>query len=379
MKTDVTILSDRFATPFDADPMVVCVTSDRSTEIPQHHALLDDEIEDRGDFAVVLKRFNARSSGERIICLPPTLHYLRSGDIIRIAPATGQIWVMYRKESLNNAIFATERCNSWCVMCSQPPKKVDDSELVNDWLKAIPLMSRETKCLGITGGEPTLLGPRLIEIIESCNLHLPQTGLHCLSNGRLFQYLTLAKSVAAVSHPDLVFGIPLYSDIASRHNYTVQIDGAFDQTLRGILNLARVGIQCEIRVVVHRHTFDRLPQLAEFIARNLPFVTHVAWMGYEPIGFGRANLNALWMDPVEYADQLAQACTILRQNAIEQSIYNHQLCVLPQELWDLSRQSISDWKNIYLSACEPCQVRQSCGGFFHSAVANHSRAIAPVL
>ena len=59
-------------------------------------------------------------------------------------------------------------------------------------------------------------------------------------------------------------------------------------------------------------------------------------------------------------------------------IYNHQLCTLPQQLWPLSRKSISTWKNIYLPICEKCQEKPNCGGFFTSALTRHSEQIFPI-
>ena len=77
---------------------------------------------------------------------------------------------------------------------------------------------------------------------ERARSRLPNTALHMLSNGRLFNYLSLCREIAAIEHPDLMVGIPLYSDIPHRHDFVVQADGAFDQTIRGMMNLARCGI-----------------------------------------------------------------------------------------------------------------------------------------
>lgn len=275
-------------------------------------------------------------------------------------------------------MLLTERCNSYCVMCSQPPKTANDDHLARAYLEAIPLMSPETKELGITGGEPTLLGDGLMTIIRECRDRLPDTSLHMLSNGRLFNYLTLAREVAEIGHPDLVIGIPLYSDVAHRHDYVVQADGAFDQTLRGIMNLGRCGVPVEIRVVIHRQTVDRLPQLARFIARNLPFVNHVALMGLEMMGFVKMNLESLWIDPADYQYQLRQAVEHLDRHGLRVSIYNHQLCVLDRDLWPFARKSISDWKNEYLKECGRCGVRDECGGFFASSSLRRSAYIRPL-
>jgi His-Xaa-Ser system radical SAM maturase HxsC len=304
--------------------------------------------------------------------IPESLCHLSDGDIIRISPRSGELWVMYRRQSAFNSMLLTEQCNSYCLMCSQPPKASDDRHLIRAYLDAIPLMAVETRELGITGGEPTLLGERLLEVIRRCRDCLPTTAVHMLSNGRLFNYLSLCRGIAAIEHPDLMIGIPLYADIAHRHDFVVQADGAFDQTIRGIMNLARCGISVEIRTVLHRETVDRLPQFARFIARNLPFVDHVALMGLEMMGFVRMNLDALWIDPVEYQTQLRDAALHLQQHGLNVSIYNHQLCVLHPELWPIARKSISDWKNEYLDECNGCSVQDQCGGFFASSSVRHS-------
>ena len=108
----------------------------------------------------------------------------------------------------------------------------------------------------------------------------------------------------------------------------MQSQGAFNQTIPGILNLAQLGQRIEIRVVLHKQTAPALPEIAEFIARNLPFVDQVALMGLEMIGLARANIPELWIDPTEYADELVEAVTLLDRSRIHTMIYNHQLCLI---------------------------------------------------
>jgi hypothetical protein len=134
----------------------------------------------------------------------------------------------------------------------------------------------------------------------------------------------------------------------------------------------------EIRVVVHRLTYERLPELASFIVRHFPFAGHVALMGLETIGYARANIDAIWIDPYEYQAELRSAATALERAGMTFSIYNHQLCVLDPELWSHAVQSISDWKNIYVPECDGCQVRQRCGGFFAAGTFRYSDHIRPI-
>src|SRR5205085_10628520 len=119
----------------------------------------------------------------------------------------------------------------------------------------------------------------------------------------------LATRLGDIRHPDLMLGIPLYSDIDARHDFVVQASGAWEETIRGIYHLATAGVRLEIRVVLHQQTYERLPELAELIYRNLPFVEHVALMGLEMFGFTNKNLSVLWVDPADYASHLERGAT----------------------------------------------------------------------
>ncbi|WP_342375184.1 His-Xaa-Ser system radical SAM maturase HxsC [Myxococcus stipitatus] len=314
---------------------------------------------------------------EDVYVLPPSLHYLAAGDVVRIHPERGALATLYRRASASNTFLVTERCDNNCLMCSQPPRKQDDSWLVDELMEALPLISPETREIGITGGEPSLLKGRLVELLERMKHQLPRTSVHILTNGRGFANAELARAVAQVRHPDLMLGIPLYSDLPEEHDYVVQALGAYDETLRGILHLKRARVKVELRCVVHAQTYSRLPQLAEFITRNLLFVDHVALMGLELMGFARANLGLLWVDPLDYQSQLTAAVRTLSRAGLDTSIYNHPLCILPTELHPFARKSISDWKNLYAEDCERCARKEDCGGFFASGLAKRSRGIQP--
>lgn len=238
-------------------------------------------------------------------------------------------------------------------------------------------MSRDTPSIGITGGEPTLLGNRLADLLRTFGSYLPTTAINVLSNGRRFKDFEYAKIIADARHPDLMVCIPVYSHISSRHDYVVQADGAFDDTIRGIINLKAAGVKVEIRVVLHNLTYKHLPQLAHFIRRNLTFCDHVALMGLEMTGFTRGNLEKLWIDPKDYQPQLKEAVAILDLARIRVSIYNHQLCILDESLHRFSRKSISDWKNEFMPECDSCTRKRECGGFFSSAKLRYSSHIVP--
>jgi len=322
---------------------------------------------------------SAAQSGSPHVHKVREIDHISDGDIVVMEPGSGFVRSLYRPADKHNSIFATERCNSNCLMCSQPPKDRDDIEELSERnLELVRLINPPPAYLTITGGEPTLLGDRLLTLISALGKRMPDTAIHMLTNGRKFAWTSFAHQFAAVNHPNLSLGIPLYSDIANDHDFVVQAKDAFDQTIMGLHQLARWGQRIEIRVVLHAKTIERLPELAEFIYRNLTFVEHVALMGLENIGYAPRNMGVLWIDPNEYQDKLHEAVLILRQRGMNVSIYNHQLCILKPDLWKYAKKSISDWKNIYIDKCDGCEVQGDCGGFFKWATKLHSAHIHPL-
>jgi len=336
---------------------------------------------DASDTVVAIERKLTEMQGptpRRLIVLPNEFEYLADGDVLGISLDRPSVRVLYRRNSPHNSFLLTERCNHYCLMCSQPPRDIDDDWIVDELLTAIPLIAKETSEIGFTGGEPTLLDDRFLQLVTSMRDNLPSTALHILSNGRKFADAAFARAYAEIQHPDAMLGIPVYAASPHVHDYIVQADGAFDETIRGILNLKAFKQRVELRVVIHRQNYEFLPALAEFIARNLTFVDHVALMGLEMTGFAKANISELWIDPYEYRDQLYAAASLLDDFGLRTSIYNHQLCTIDQRIWPLAVKSISDWKNEYINECDACGMREQCGGFFGTGRirrSTHIRAI----
>jgi len=297
---------------------------------------------------------------------------LCEGDIVLIEP-NGAVQVLIEKDSDSNCLFLTDRCNCSCIMCPQPRSK-ENNEQGDISLDLIKLIDRRLKCLGLTGGEPTLLGGKLLDIISYCKKRLPDTRLELLTNGIKFEDFGYVKQLAGILHRKLYFEIPLYADTDLLHDQIIGTKG-FYKTIKGIYNLALFNQKVNIRIVIHKLNYKRLPYLADFIYHNFPFVYHIAFMQMELFGMARENAAELWIDPFDYNEELKEAITYLSLRDMEISIYNAQLCVLPKELRKFARRSISGWKNIYLDGCNECLRKNECGGFFASSEDFHSRHI----
>ena len=297
------------------------------------------------------------------------------GDVV-VLNQKGEIIFVYEITSCHNAIMATERCNHRCIMCPQPPV-LQEKDKTQFNLKLISLMDKDTQEIGITGGEPTLIGDKLFILIRQIQKQLPKASISILSNGVKFADKEYAMKLAKCRHQDLQIDIPLFSDITEEHNRIVGAN-TFYKTVQGLYNLALFRQRIGLRIVVHKQTYKRLPQFADFIYHNFPFVSQVAFMQMETTGLAKENFDYLWIDPYDYNEQLREAVLLLADRGMKPYIYNAQLCVLPEDIRCYAQQSISDWKDIYIPECEGCALKGQCAGFFESnrqAYSTHIRKI----
>lgn len=280
--------------------------------------------------------------------------------------------------SNDNVLFITSQCNNRCLMCCQPPNNNDDLE--RNYIKNIALVNSaplSLPSLGITGGEPTLLGDKLFTLINHIKGKLPDTEIHLLTNGRAFADLNYTKKLMQCGTEKILLGIPIHSDCSIDHDYITQSIGSFDETMLGLYNLERCGFDIELRIILNKITCQRLSQIANFIYRNLPFVRYVAFMGIEYTGYTIKNHKLVWIDPLEYQSELENAVCELSRWGIDVSVFNLPHCVLSKALWKFSVKSISDWKNEYAEFCDECSMKNECCGLF-STSRKHSIGLRPI-
>ena len=308
-------------------------------------------------------------------CVVVNVGTFQEGDVV-VINKQGEIIFVYEILSNHNALMATERCNHRCIMCPQPPI-LQEKDKTPFNLKLISLFDKNTQEIGITGGEPTLIGDNLFTLINHIKKELPHTAISILSNGVKFADKEYAMKLAKCRHQDLQIDIPLFSDIAEEHN---RIVGAktFYKTVQGLYNLALFHQRIGLRMVIHKQTYKRLPQFADFIYHNFPFVAQIAFMQMETTGLAKENFDDLWIDPYDYNDELREAVLLLADRGMKPYIYNAQLCVLPEDIRCYAQQSISDWKDIYISECEGCVLKGQCAGFFESNRQAHSSHIVKI-
>jgi len=314
----------------------------------------------------------------RLVAVPLKFNYLGDGDVLGFDHSSRKFRTLFRRNSAHNSFLVTERCNNYCLMCSQPPKDVDDRWILSEIKESLPLIDPATRALTFTGGETLSDSEDFIAVLTECRDRLPTTAIQVLTNGRAFANSEIVDAWKDIGHPNLMAAIPVYASVDHVHDHVVQAKGAFDETMLGILKLKDRGQRVEIRVVLHALTAPIIEETGRWIARNLPFVDHVALMGLENTGFAIANDAMLWMDPVDYGDGLAKAVDHLSAAGVNVSVYNLPKCVLPKSVWSHALQSISDWKNGFVDECDRCDEKNSCSGFFTTGRPRFSRGVRAI-
>ena len=278
--------------------------------------------------------------------------------------------------SNDNTVYCTSMCNNRCVMCCQPPQSYNDiDELYAENLIRIDQAPKELSFICITGGEPTLLGDKLVTLIQYIRDKLPQTDIMLLTNARKFANSDFAAKVSSVGGERLFVGTELHSDYANDHNMISGVQNAYQETILGIYNLASYGIDIELRVIVCKANYTRLYNIAQFVHKNLPFVYKIAFMGMECTGYAFDNYESVWIEPSEYNNSLKKAVLFLSSWKYDVNIYNVPLCLLPEEIRNFSRNSISDWKRTYPAKCNDCQKKSECCGLFSTSRIHYQNLI----
>ena len=281
---------------------------------------------------------------------------------------------LLNSKSNDNTIFCTSMCNNRCIMCCQPPHTHNDiEELYWDNIERINNAPSDLPLLCLTGGEPTLLGDKLISLISCIREKLPHTEILLLTNARLFSDEEYAANVATAGEGHLFVGTELHSDFANDHDYIAGKENAYKEAVIGMYNLAAHDIEIELRVIICKENFTRLNHIAQFIHKNLPFVGKIAFMGMECVGYAYDNYESVWVDPMDYSDALEGAVRFLSEWRYNVNIYNIPLCLLPEGIRQFSRQSISDWKNEYSDLCDNCLKKRDCCGLFSTSMNSYQR------
>ncbi|MBL3571244.1 His-Xaa-Ser system radical SAM maturase HxsC [Rhodovulum sulfidophilum] len=282
-------------------------------------------------------------------------------DVVLLLPRKNVIHRLIRAKSQHNTLLITERCDQKCIMCSQPPKD-SHIDMFGVFKEALDLAPRNT-IIGLSGGEPLLFKSELFNLLEYARIFRQDISFHILTNGRAFTDFD-AEKIESIGVDRVLWGVPIYAARPEIHDAIVGVSGAFEQLTHSLATLARTGARIEIRTVIMNGNIEHLEDLASFIARKLPFIDVWAIMQMENIGYGRMVWRQEFFDSSLNFDPIARAIDTVEIRGVSANLYNFPICTIPTSYRAYAVNSISDWKQKFLSECSACVVRSDCCGLF---------------
>ena len=189
-------------------------------------------------------------------------------------------------------IRLTMACNERCSFCNVPVENYQRPTPPWEQIKQELELFIETgqQTLTISGGEPTLLRKRLIQLIrEAREGGIPfvelQTNAVLLRNKEYVKELVEAGLTSAF--------ISLLSEQADLHDDLVELEGAFAHCIEGIQNLLEEGVWVTLNPVLTSKTAERLLEYIEFVHQRFPQIRTISLSAVQPHGRAEQNWHLL--------------------------------------------------------------------------------------
>ena len=293
------------------------------------------------------------------------LHFNRKLNILNSYDKTKIYFISNDTESILGEIekntltlLITTLCNQNCIMC---PQRLNDDSIDHD--KALSIVISKLyllKCneIYLTGGEPFLKSSIIDNIFINTKRNIK---IIILTNG------SILPSNIVLNSNRVTLCIPLYSNTDTIHN-NMTMSKNFYLVINNLIIISAYKIPIELRFVITKENYKILPVFSEFIYRNLPFVSNIAFMGIELMEHGAINAEKMWIDPNIFSSYLYKALDFLLALDMPVSIYNIPHCQVVQKYHSLIYKSISERKRKDFSFCYDCKYKKDCGGFFESDI-----------
>lgn len=312
---------------------------------------------------------------EGFVSLEVNSNMLSEGDVLA-SDGRGNLRVLLSKKANQNTLLLTDECNNRCTFCSQPPKS--SGHYFKDATLALQSYEGEG-VIGLTGGEPTLFWGDFITFVKSTS-ELKRFHFHLLSHGRNFGDI---EKVNALNEYDFakktLFGIPFHGPSDVFHDQVTGSIGSFDQTMRGVQNLAFIGAALELRIILTQQITPVLIDTVEMLWSHFRWARPtIAIMQLEPVGWANKHYEFLYVDPHKMQAVWDQLSDLIGRTSCRVALYNFPTCQLPESLRNQAHQSISDWKNYFPDECSMCIEKTNCCGFFSSSTGRAAPLARPI-
>ncbi|MDD5005947.1 MAG: radical SAM protein [Candidatus Omnitrophica bacterium] len=153
------------------------------------------------------------------------------------------------------------KCNNHCKFCVQGEKRNYCKDRSSENVKNILMNFKKRDYVVFTGGEPTIRADifELVKFSKSLNFKTIQIQ----TNGRMFAYEDFCKSIIDSGANE--FSPAIHGPDEETHDFLTSVPGSFKQTIRGIVNLKKMGQYIISNTVITATNYKFLPKIAKLL------------------------------------------------------------------------------------------------------------------
>lgn len=268
-------------------------------------------------------------------------------------------------------------CNNRCVFCAQGDKRsACDSISIEELVARLQKVKDGTsRGLVLTGGEPTLY-KRLPSLIAAAR-QLGYAPIQIQTNGRMLSYPEVLQKLRAAGADE--FSPSLHGSTAEIHDALTRAAGSFEQSRRGIANIAKLGLPLVTNSVITKTNVDDLPALVNLLGELGVRAAQLAFV--HPVGTALELFDDVVprlpdvVEPVRRAREIARRfemrlvteaipyCFLrgMEELAVEDSIPETTVIDLDGEVLEYSGWRVAEGKS-HGDPCTRCSARHACEG-----------------
>ncbi|MBL7130740.1 MAG: radical SAM protein [Candidatus Omnitrophica bacterium] len=255
------------------------------------------------------------------------------------------------------------KCNNYCLFCSNPDGdwKEDKYDYLHLSQRLLSLQGK-IKDITVTGGEPTI-HPDFLRILAFLRRRLPQVSLILLSNGRRFFYPSFTKKCLEFDNI-LNIAISLHGYNAQTHDRITQVEGSFEQTIKGIKNILKYKSKnqgLELRIIITGFTASYVHKILRLIHTDFSGVKRVVLVFMEIEGKAEEGIKSAGITYKEWNNYWPRLGSIIKDFR-EIRFYHFPLCTIEPKLWKHMWRTLPESEIAFPPRCKICWCRGYCLG-----------------
>ncbi len=258
------------------------------------------------------------------------------------------------------------KCNSKCLMCSNPsdfqardPYKDYSFDALKERIDKIKLVDDK---IILTGGEPTI-HPEFFKLLSFIRKKFSKTTIEFDTNGRRFCYPSFTKKVLLFNKINIYTS--LHGFDAKTHDAVTRTPGSFLQTVEGIENILKykhLGLnELELRIIVTKLSYKYIEKILKFIKENFPEVDRIVIIFMEMEGQAKKNFKTTGLTYTEFKKFIPKITKWIPKFK-ESRFYHFPLCVIDHSLWKYTWRTLPDYEVAFLPKCKNCLYKKYCLG-----------------